>query len=234
MRSAVAFLTVVGRSRPPGPTTLDWFPVVGAAMGLGLGAFWWVADRAWPAALAAALVVGADLAMTGLLHLDGLVDCADGLLAPMDRARRLAVMASPESGAFGVGAAGSFLILRWAALWSVRPSALLLAGLWCLSRTLMAAVARIGRYARSEGGLVDAFAGPTHWASILIGLAGSAALAGAWKLVPGLAAIGAAAAGGLLVWALAHRRIGGYTGDVLGAGVFVAETVGLVVAAARW
>ncbi len=234
MRAAVAFLTVVGRSRPPGPRTLDWFPVVGAALGLALGGFWWLVGRGFPAAVAAALVVGADLAVTGMLHLDGVVDAADGLLPPLDAARRLEVMAAPDAGAFGVGAAAVLLLMRWAALAALRPGILLLGGLWCLSRTFAAAVSRTQPYARPGGGLPDAFAGPARRAVTVAGLAGGGALAAGWKVGPGLAAAGSALVAGAAVVALARRRIGGYTGDVLGAGAFVAETAGLVVAAARW
>ena len=234
MRSALAFLTVVGRSRPPEPSTLDWFPVVGAAAGAALGTIWWAAGRVWIYPVAAAIVVVADLALTGMLHLDGLIDSADGLLPHLSRERRLEVMAAPDAGAFGVGAAMGVVLLRWAALISIRPAVLLLAGLWCLSRTLMAGVARTRRYARAESGLVGAFRGPTNWLALALGGAGGLALCAAWRLGPGLAAGVAAVIGGSSVVALAERRIGGYTGDVLGASAVLAETIGLVLAAARW
>lgn len=234
MRSALSFLTVLGRPARPGPATLDWFPPVGAAVGALLGGLWWLAARAWPPAVAAAIVVAADLAVTGLLHLDGLVDSADGLLPPLERARRLAVMSAPDAGAFGVGTAVAVLLLRWAALSALRPGVALLAGLWCLSRTAMAAVARTRTYARAEGGLASMFAGPTRWPVLLAGGAAAFGLGAAWRVPAGLAAVGAALAGAAAVVLLAERRIGGYTGDVLGAMAVVAETAGLLVAAARW
>lgn len=234
MRAALSFLTVVGRNRTPGPRTMDWFPVVGALMGLALGGLWWLLDRGFPAAVGAALVVAFDLGLTGMLHLDGLVDCADGLLPPLDRARRLDVMSDPRAGAFGVGAAAVFLLLRWIALSNLRPGVLLLGGLWCVSRTLAAVVARTQPYARDVGGIARAFEGPFRWPVGLLGVIAGFAMAAGWRIVPGLAAVGAAIAAGSAVVVLAHRRIGGYTGDVLGAGAFVAETAGLVVAAARW
>ncbi len=111
MRAAVAFLTPFGGARPPNATTLDWFPVVGACLGLALGGLWWAATRAWPSPVAAALIVAADLVLTGMLHFDGLIDSADGLLAPLTPARRLEVMADPRAGAFGVTAAAGTLLL---------------------------------------------------------------------------------------------------------------------------
>ncbi|HEV3401876.1 MAG TPA: adenosylcobinamide-GDP ribazoletransferase, partial [Acidimicrobiales bacterium] len=156
MRRALAFLTPLGGPVAPSPAALPWFPVVGAVLGLAVGGTWWAVSEVWPPAVAAAVVVAVDLALTGMLHLDGLVDSADGLLPPLDRERRLEVMADPRAGAFGVGAATAVLLLRWAALSGLRPRPLLLAGLWCASRSVMATVARSVPYARPSG-LAGAF-----------------------------------------------------------------------------
>lgn len=240
MRRALSFLTPLGGARaaasPPGPDDLRWFPLVGAGLGLALGALWLVAARVWPPGVAAALVVAGDLALTGMLHLDGLIDSADGLLPPLPAERRLAAMADPATGAFGVGAGTGILLLRWAALASLAPSPLLLAGLWCLSRAAMAATVRLVPYARTSG-LASAFTGPSlRPRRPLLALVPAVALAGLGlaRGFPGLAAGVAALVAALGVVALARRRLGGFTGDVLGAAGMAAETLGLVVAAARW
>jgi len=237
-RGALAFLTPLGGASPPAPAALTWFPLVGAALGLALGGVWWAAWQVWPPAVAAALVVVADLAFTGMLHLDGVVDTADGLLPPLDRSRRLEVMADPRAGAFGVGAAAAVLLLRWTALASLAPRPLLLAGLWCASRTVMVVVTRTVPYARPSG-LASAFlsATPRRGAGALIavaGVVGAVVLAGFARGVGGLAAMGALILAMVAVTALARRRVGGFTGDVLGAAGMVGETAGLIVAAARW
>jgi adenosylcobinamide-GDP ribazoletransferase len=233
MRRALAFLTPLFGASEPRPETLTWFPFAGAALGLVLGAVWWGAERIWPAAVAAAIVVAADLALTGLLHVDGLADSADGLLPHLDRARRLEVMAAPEVGAFGVAAVVAVLLLRWAALATTAPSPLLLGGLWCASRTAMAVAARTVPYAR-PGGLASAFLGGRTLSTALIGAVLATGLAFAGPGVAGIAAVAGVVAGAAGVVALARRRIGGFTGDVLGASGMVGETAGLVVAAARW
>ncbi|MFP5319579.1 MAG: adenosylcobinamide-GDP ribazoletransferase [Acidimicrobiia bacterium] len=236
MRRAVAFLTPVGGAAAPSPAAVPWFPLVGALLGAAVGAVWWGADRLWPPAVAAALAVAADLVLTGALHADGLADTADGLLPPLDRERRLDVMADPRAGAFGVVAVVAVLLLRWAAFASWEPSVAAVAGVWCASRTVMAVALLTVHYAR-PGGLAGAFGGgavrPVPVSAV--GMAGAAALAAAGVgLGPGVAAVAAVAVGGMLVVALAVRRIGGYTGDVLGAAGLVGETAGLLVLAARW
>jgi adenosylcobinamide-GDP ribazoletransferase len=208
---------------------------VGALIGLAVGGSWWLADRAFSPAVAAALVVVADLALTGMLHVDGLADSADGLIPHLgSRARRLEVMAAPDVGAFGVAVVVAVLLLRFAALASQPVSALLLAGLWCGSRTVMAAGAGALPYARTEGGLASRFAGRDWRPIALYGVIGSVSLGAFADGRRTEVAVGASIAAGLLVLLVARRRIGGYTGDVLGAAGVIGETVGLVVAAAKW
>src|SRR4029453_1116990 len=104
---------------------------------------------------------------TGMLHLDGLADSADGLLPPLPRDRRLAVMRSPEVGAFGVAAVVTAIGLRWAALAALIPPGgdlpatrlFLLGGLWAASRAVMAGTLLLAPYAGAEGGLAARFRG---------------------------------------------------------------------------
>lgn len=240
LRQAVGFLTPLAGATAPSPAALRWFPLVGLGMGLTLGGVWWAGGRVWAPALAAAVVVSADLALTGMLHLDGVVDAADGLLPHLSPERRLEVMDQPLAGAFGVGVTVAVLLVRWAALATILPSPLLLAALWCLSRTVMAVAALRLRYARAGGGLASAFR-PEHPPKASAGLAagtGGLVLAGGaaalWDPVVGPVAVVAAGAGAGAVLLLAHRRIRGFTGDVLGAAGVVGETCGLVAAAGSW
>jgi adenosylcobinamide-GDP ribazoletransferase len=238
-RQAVAFLTPFGGAAPPTRAAFTWFPVVGTLLGLVLGVIWSAADDALGPLAAAALVVAADLALTGALHFDGLLDSADGLLPHLTRQRRLAVMAEPHVGAFAVATGTTTLILRTgalAALGAAHP--LLLAALWCLSRTAMAGTALTGRYARSNG-LASSFLpepgteeGMPPWvAPIIIGTILVLAFAVADD-PNSLSAVVAACAAAAAVATLAARRIGGFTGDTLGAGGVVAETIGLLTAVA--
>jgi adenosylcobinamide-GDP ribazoletransferase len=246
MRRAVSFLTPFGGPADPAPSALAWFPAVGALIGLAVGGIWWAARRGWAPPAAAAIAVIADAALTGLLHLDGLADAADGLLPPLSRARRLEVMADPRLGAFGAAGLAIVLLARFGAFASMPPSPLAIAGLWSGSRTAMAVTARAVPYAR-PGGLASAFlpapaAGARPGAAArltrpaLLGLAGgllALALAFAGRGALGVAAVGAEAVGAAAVVFLAWRRLGGFTGDVLGAAAVVGETAGLLALALR-
>ncbi len=244
MRRALGFLTVFGGASTPSGITLAWFPLAGALIGGVLGALWWGASRLWFPVVAAAVVVAADAALTGMLHLDGLADSADGLLAPMDRSRRLTVMADPHVGAFGVVTVVAALILRVATLASITAAPLLLAGVWCASRTAMAVIAWTQPYAR-PGGLAHAFVGddrsPGRGPVAAVGIGGAVAAMGLAVVGGGelthrwlgavAVMVGLGVAAG--VAGLARRRLGGFTGDVLGAAGVAGETAALLVLAVR-
>ncbi len=238
MLAALGFLTPFGPARAPTPSALRWFPVVGAIVGAGVGLVWWASARGWHGDLVpAVLAVAADLALTGMLHVDGLADSADGLLPHLSRDRRLEVMSQPDVGAFGLAATVAVLFLRFAAFDTLRPDIALVVGIWCVSRSLMTAAMVALPYARSSGGLATAFLGGGRRGTAAAASAGVVAgtLLAVWAGGPAAAAgIGTgAAAAAAIVW-LAHRRLGGFTGDVLGAAVVVSETAALLVSGARW
>ncbi len=242
--SALSLLTIIGRGAGAGPEAVVWFPLVGALLGSGLGVVWWAFGRVLPALVSGGLVVAADLVITGMLHADGLVDSADGLLPHLDRARRLEVMADPRVGAFGVTAAVAALIVRVGAVTSIAHGSvlrdvLLLGGIWVASRSLMALAMIRLTYVR-DGGLASAFGGRGgvgSWmqpAVLVLGLVAALVAVLVWRPIAGGAVLAAEIAGFGSVLLLSQRRLGGYTGDVLGAAGVVGETLALVVASAKW
>jgi adenosylcobinamide-GDP ribazoletransferase len=238
MRRALGFLTVLGGAAPPSPDAVLWFPVVGALVGLAVGGVWVGAGHAWPLVVAAAVALAADATVTGGLHLDGLADAGDGLLPALAPERRLAVMSDPHVGAFGLLAVVVVMLLRFAALAGGPAKVWIVAALWCGSRAATAVLLLAGRYARA-GGLATAFrasgsAGLRIAVVIVAGLVISVPAAIVDRPGHGLAALAAVVVvvAGLAV--VARRRLGGYTGDVLGAGIVLGETAGLLVWTARW
>lgn len=236
---ALRFLTVVpvpGRESA-GPPALGraawWFPVVGLMLGGALALAALAVDALFPPLVAATLLLTGWKVATGGIHLDGLADSLDGL-AGRDPARRLAIMRDSRIGVFGATGLVLFCLLAVSALAALSPS---------LRLRLLVLAPVIGRVApvlagawvapATPGqGLGAAFvAGLSRWAG-LVHVAAVGALA-AWLL--GIWGVAVAAAGwsvALLAGALVARRIGGLTGDVLGAVVETAELGALLAAAA--
>jgi adenosylcobinamide-GDP ribazoletransferase len=235
MRGAVGFLTIVGGAAVPGRRSVAWFAPVGAGLGAVVGVGWWGAGELWTPLLAACLAVVLDAALTGLLHFDGLSDTADGLLPPLSVERRLEVLSDPRAGAFGVVTVVLVVAVRIAALAALTPDPLLLAGLWGASRAAMGVTLATVPYARPGGGLATAFAG-TPLLPPLVGGVVSLALVPVTlgAAGPGLATALALVVGSAAVVLFARARLGGFTGDILGAAGLVGETCGLLLAAARW
>ena len=231
---ALVFLTCL-----PWPGALDtmrpvgrvaWaFPLIGAALGGLAGLVWLIAaSLALPAALAAGVVVAALALVTGGLHEDGLADSADGLASGRLGAAALAIMRDSRVGAHGVLAMLLAVGLKWGAI-AAWPPATVFAALIALhawARALMLLPVWIAGPAASDGlGAAGAFA----WREAALALALAAAVGLLALPVPVFLAMAAVSA--LVVFGLgwlAKRRIGGYTGDVLGASEQLAETAGAV------
>jgi adenosylcobinamide-GDP ribazoletransferase len=239
--AATAFLTRIPAPRPVGHAGLladgAWaFPLVGAGIGVVSALVFLLAQLLrlgdWPAALLAVL---AGVVLTGALHEDGLADTADGFFGGHDREQRLAIMRDSRHGTFGVLALVLSVLLRAAALAEIGEAVqtgLALIAAHAASRAALPLAMRILPPARQEG--LGATAGrprlPLAMTALVIGTVLTLAALGP---VRGVLLIGLT--GSILVgWSVvAHRRIGGYTGDVLGAFQQVGEIVMLLAAAAR-
>jgi adenosylcobinamide-GDP ribazoletransferase len=221
------------RSRAPGDLgrAAGWFPVVGLVLGGCLALASLAVDRIVPPGVGGLLVVALWAALTGALHLDGLADSCDGLGGAWSRERALAIMRDARSGPYGVTAIVLVLALKATALASLPEGlawrALVLAPV--LGRTGPLLLVRLCRPARPDGA-GHAFAAGARWPALLVGglIAASASFAtlGPWGSLP----FGAA---GLFAWHLAvylRRRLGGFTGDTLGALVETIEVGVLVLA----
>lgn len=211
------------------------FPLVGAGIGLAGGTVFWACFFVLPAPLAALLALLAMVALTGALHEDGLADTCDGLGARGGIERRLEVMRDSRTGAYGVLALVFSIGLRGFAL-AAAPTGLqglgALVAACALSRALVPAVMQVMPPARPDG--LGASAGtPDASVAALAGVLGlMLAVAGLGLAAP--SAIVAALAGAIAVVFIARRALGGYTGDVLGAVVQVAEAAILIAAAGAW
>ncbi len=203
-----------------------YFPVIGQIVG-ALAAFTFVgASALWPPWVAAILALAVGLLATGALHEDGLADTTDGLFGGATPARRIEIMKDSRIGAFGVLVLIVVLGLKAATLASLTP--------WLAAWSLVAAHGW-GRAAAVVAMRLTPYAPegrPTRWSPARDGvrtweLLVALALA-AWPLAvlpPAFAVAGilGAATTAAAVLILAQRRIGGHTGDILGATEQMAE-----------
>jgi adenosylcobinamide-GDP ribazoletransferase len=223
--------------------SMGWYPLVGLVLGAAAWGVYAGLLELLPGLVAAALVIILLEAVTRGLHMDGLMDTADGILSGAPRERALEIMKDSNVGAMGVVAAVLILLLKVAALGALAradAAAPLLAG-WCAARALPALDVYAWPYARvagtgeaftrertpgpviMAGGLVVAVVVATALVALAVG--GSAWYSG---LVVAVVAMGVA----LLVQAAVAKRLGGLTGDVYGMGIELAEAAALVVGCA--
>ena len=207
--------------------TAAWaWPLVGAVIGgIGAGTGALAMAAGLPATVAAALALIAMALATGGLHEDGLADTADGLWGGSDTARRLEIMRDSRVGAYGVLALGLMLLLRFAALTAIFQTGdlLLLIAASVLARGGMAAMMALFPNARTDGlSQSTGRPGPVPVAGAL----GFSILAAMLIGLPLICWLAAGLTLGWLAWQ-AQRKIGGQTGDILGAGCLLAETAAL-------
>ncbi|MQY02518.1 adenosylcobinamide-GDP ribazoletransferase [Actinomadura macrotermitis] len=238
LRLAVTLLTVVplkvGRvDRDAARWAMVLAPLTGLVVGGGAAL---VLLAARPLGLSpllgAALAVGATAALTRALHLDGLADLADGLGSRRPAADALAIMKRSDIGPFGVVTLLFVLFIQVAALAAAPHPALAVLVAAVAGRLALPWACRAGVPSARPGGLGDLVAGtvPVRALVPLTAVVAAAAAVAGW---PGVLAVAAGLAAALAMLWHAGRRLGGVTGDVLGALVEIAVTAAIVVLSAR-
>jgi len=207
------------------------WPLIGALLGglaglVSLCAAW----LGLPAPINAALSLATLIALTGALHEDGLADTCDGLWGGQSADRRLEIMKDSRVGTYGVLGLALSVLLRWSALgvliqsgWIFTP----LIAIGMLSRIPMVLLMASLKNVRS-GGLAATTGRPeqkTALAATGIGLALAIALTG-WASLIAAFWIGL---GNIALAAVAKQKIGGQTGDILGASQQISEIAALAV-----
>jgi adenosylcobinamide-GDP ribazoletransferase len=242
LAAAIAFYTRLPL-RPAAPidgaavARASWCaPLVGALIGVFAGFAYWAAWRLnLPPLVCATLAVAAGMLLTGCLHEDGLADTADGL-GGETRERALDIMRDGRIGVFGACALVICLALRIGAVADLPRAALVawaLVGAHATARGVLPLFMRLVPPARTDG--LSATAGaPSRGRAAVAALIGIALLWIAFGFRNGLIALVLVLIGAAVLAVIARRKIGGQTGDVLGAVEQVSETLVLLVTAARF
>ena len=218
-----------------------WFPLSSLVVGMiSAFAFWCLVVLQLPlaAAVAAPFV---ELLLTGALHLDGLADTADAFFSGKSREEMLNILKDSRQGTFGVAAIVLDLLLRSAFLYGILENTgelfAILAVLLCpmAGKIPLAMTARLGNYPREKGGgqyVVEGVTLPQTLCCICI-TAVVLSLLFSWT---GALAVGVLLVAGYALYRWAKRKIGGVTGDVMGAANELGEILFLFLIGAcfRW
>jgi adenosylcobinamide-GDP ribazoletransferase len=230
--AALRFLTIL--PIPGGWSTAEddlagsvpWFPVIGLLLGAVAAAVAWALSLVAPPMVSAAAIVILLLSFSGCLHMDGLSDTADGFFSSRLRERILEIMKDSHIGAMGVVAIVCVLLLKFAVLASLSAARLWPAVMLMPLAGRCAIVLHMALlpYARPDGLGAIFYRHRPRWAAV-------------WAMaVLGAAAYVAMDVTGLIVWAVCiavtlalsayvYRKIGGATGDTLGAVCEIIEVV---------
>jgi adenosylcobinamide-GDP ribazoletransferase len=223
-----------------------YFPLVGAIVGAINFGVWWLCSRWFPPVIAVGLMLGASLLVTGAFHEDGFADTCDGFGGGTTPEEMLAIMKDSRIGAYGAIGIVMLLGLKWATLVTIpAPSfALLIVASHVMSRWCSIGLTWRLKYVRSDGegksGLLAGSLSGFDW--LFSGMLGAVALlpvALTNDLVPYSTTIrclaGATLASLITAGTAAayfKKRVGGYTGDCLGAVQQISELSFLLAAIA--
>lgn len=239
--AAVQFLTII--SLPASWTgdektlsrSVSFFPLVGLLIGAIAAALDLLLAAILPAAAAACLTVFFLIAITGGLHMDGLADTADGFFSARTRPKMLEIMRDSRIGAMGVMAILFVVMLKIAALLSLsspeRQTVILLMPF--AGRSAIILMMTTLSYVRSEGGLATIFSAKRSWWTPIPVLLFLLLIGGGYGRITGLFAVLVSLAVAAVLIRYTFHKIGGFTGDTLGAVSEMTEMT-LVLAAAAW
>ncbi len=231
------FLTVLPWVRAKGEAdprllgpSMACYPLIGLLLGLILWIPFWFLVWIFPRSLADSLLVLLLVLLTGAFHLDGLADTLDGLAHGKTSEERMRIMKDHRVGAFGVIGLILILGIKFLALDSL-PKQTAIKGLvvaLALSRYSMVQLLLRAPYARKEGGLGLAFKETLTKKEWFAAAIFSLACSLLFFKMPGLILWGLVALSTFLLERFFVRKLGGVTGDVLGAANEINETLILV------
>lgn len=242
---SLAFIALGFLTRIPIPRTVEhtpenlndaarYFPATGLLVGIFAALIYTLATYLWTPAIAIVLSMIGTLLLTGAFHEDGFADSCDGFGGGWSREQVLAIMKDSRIGTYGAAGLGMMLALKFAALQALDGALLVPALLLghCWSRLLATSYLFNFEYAREEGSKVKPLA--TKLSSNGLQIAMLTALPLVFLIEP-LQVLGIVVALAIWRWAFGRyftRRLGGYTGDCLGAAQQVAEVLIYLVLAA--
>ncbi len=235
-RTAMSFLTIfpVADDLTPEPDRLarsmGFFPAVGLVLGLGLVVLNWLLDGLIPRPVLDCLLILFMILATGALHLDGIADLIDGLAGGKDRESVLHIMKDSRVGAIGVVGLVMVLLLKYLSLYNVslemKSAALIIAP--AAGRWVQVVLASYCKYLRPDGGTGAVFIEQVGEREVMIATGTLIAAALVLFGFNGIFLVFLFGIVAMLLMRYFQSRLGGVTGDVLGAATEIVEVMSLL------
>jgi adenosylcobinamide-GDP ribazoletransferase len=212
------------------PRSAVYFPIVGLMIGLLGGLVLWCAEPFFPPVVAVLFCMGATVAVTGALHEDGLADAADGLLGGQEPQRRLEIMKDSRLGTYGAIALWFSLTAKAFVLTSLLEEGVLQA-VWALvvahglGRAATVALLYRHPYVRNDQSKASPFGNAVTLKEAVLALIPPVLLSFVLLGNRSLPTLISAAGGTWAVGRYFQKKIGGVTGDCLGAANQLIELV---------
>ncbi len=202
--------------------SVRYYPLIGLLIGGLVAAVYVASGQLFPHSISIILSTVMGLLLTGAFHEDGLADMFDGIGGGQNAAQSLVIMKDSRIGVFGAAALLSALMLKIVALIEIPPATAIvtLVVAHCLSRWSSVIVIATSRYVRSEGKSKPVAGDISRFGVVLASITALLALAALGFMTEPWIAMGATV--GMVVghassrW-IYERKIGGFTGDCLGA-----------------
>jgi len=234
---ALSFLTripVRHKHEPSIGLAAPWFPIVGVVVGAIVGGVAWGVSNLTSPLVGSAVAVLVGVLITGAFHEDGLADIADAFVGGWSTEDRLRILKDPLHGSYGVAAMCGSIVLRVCALSAISPRDMFTAAIaaHCFARAGALALLLTTSLSLHEGlgsDYVKSLRRSTAIISILVSLFFVIFLLGVWSV----AVVGGTIVGAATIRWWSKEKIGGITGDVLGAAEQVSEALILIVLSAK-
>ncbi len=241
---AIQFMTRLPTPRDAGFTSerltaaTRYYPLIGMIVGLISAGVFYGVHLILPVLIAVLLSTAAGLFLTGAFHEDGLADTFDGIGGGASKDRALDIMKDSRIGVFGAAALILALSIKIAALSSLEPQSIVigLVAAHGLSRFSSVIVIATSRYVRAEGAGKHTSQGISGAGLTVATITAALCLTViAYFLSPAAALWSAAGlcAGHVFMRAIFERKLGGYTGDTLGA-VQQTSEIGVYLGLVAW
>lgn len=235
-RLALSFLTILpgGRlgklDKEDFASSVKYFPIVGLILGLIVAGIYSLVSLKLAQQASSAIAIVSLIALTRALHIDGLADTLDGLFGGKDKEHTLSIMKDSRVGSFGTVAVSSIIVLKIFLLSSIAVALKLKAiiifpvvGRWVATYALATQP-----YARDEPGLGSLFMGESGGRSLIISSLITIVITAALLRINAAVVMVVALALAILYIRFVNVKLGGMTGDTVGALIELTETVALL------